>query len=368
MAKHHKMPRPNLGQFGRIELAFLGTPCGQLNSLFAQIVEQLNPIYQIAIVEADHKAEEQTPTATTFTDKINFRRIDTRRQFNDFQIKSFFNEIDLVLVNGNHYEANHQVVVIDSAKSLEKKIHKLSDVKLVILQTGEEAIPIFLQEKLKGIKVLRIDQLVEIVDCIKVFVNTMRPKLNGLVLAGGQSTRMGLDKGSLAYHGMTQRNWLSQMLAPFCESVYWSVNAEQAKNLSNQPFIQDDFLNMGPLGGILSAFRQNPNTAWLVLACDLPFLNKQVLELLVSGRNPSKIATAFVGEGDFPEPLMAIYEPSAYPVLLQMLALGYDCPRKTLINHQVELLHSLDQQAFSNINTFEQYQKALVDLQKSNSK
>lgn len=366
MAKHNKIARPNLGNFGRVELAFLGTPCSQIKILFEQIVQQLGQKFSIAVVEADHKAEETLTTALSFTDKINFRRLDDQRQLNGFQTKPLFNEIDLVLVNGNHYEAKHQVVVIDSAKSLEKKLHKLTNVQLVLLQIGEEDIPVFLLEQLQGINVLKINQLDEICDFLVDFIFTQKPKLKGLVLAGGQSTRMGQDKGLLNYHGVEQRTWLGQILKPFCEEIYWSVNATQAAALpKDQLYIQDSFLNMGPTGGILSAMRQDPNAAWLVLACDLPYLNQALIEELIVGRNPSKVATAFMGEEDFPEPLIAIYEPKAYSVLLQMLALGYDCPRKTLINHNVQLLQSADKLAFSNINTAEEYQMTLTALQQT---
>ncbi|WBX76766.1 hypothetical protein PG911_00475 [Tenacibaculum ovolyticum] len=36
------------------------------------------------------------------------------------------------------------------------------------------------------------------------------------------------------------------------------------------------FLNLRPFGGICSAFQQNPNTAWLVISTDVPFVNKEI--------------------------------------------------------------------------------------------
>ena len=57
--------------------------------------------------------------------------------------------------------------------------------------------------------------------------------LNGLVLAGGQSTRMGRDKGELIYHdSVPQREWAYRLLEPFCDYVVLSLQRDQKTNLS----------------------------------------------------------------------------------------------------------------------------------------
>jgi molybdopterin-guanine dinucleotide biosynthesis protein A len=176
-----------------------------------------------------------------------------------------------------------------------------------------------------------------------------------LVLAGGLSQRMQTDKGRLRYgpDSREQREVAAALLAEVCQDVFVSCRAEQAAELPTglQP-LPDTFLGLGPLGGILSAFRQDPNAAWLVLACDLPFLTADVLRQLVAGRQPSRLATAFQSPGsDFPEPLITIFEPRAYPELLRFLGLGYSCPRKMLINSDVEVLPTPVGEALRNINT-----------------
>ena len=103
--------------------------------------------------------------------------------------------------------------------------------------------------------------------------------------------------------------------------------------------IEDKFLDLGVFGAICSAFMQNPNTAWLVLATDLPFVDQQLITDLLKARNPSKVATAIKGKTkEFVEPLITIYEPKAYPILLSYLAQGYSCPRKALINSDVAIV------------------------------
>ncbi|MFI5159446.1 MAG: hypothetical protein ACHQF4_11310, partial [Sphingobacteriales bacterium] len=63
-------------------------------------------------------------------------------------------------------------------------------------------------------------------------------------------------------------------------------------------------------------------------------------------------ATTF-GNGyeGFPEPLITIWEPKSYSVLLAFLAQGYSCPRKVLINNDAHLLTAPDANALTNVNT-----------------
>ena len=69
-------------------------------------------------------------------------------------------------------------------------------------------------------------------------------------------------------------------------------------------------------------------------------------------RQPGRAATAFQSpENEFPEPLITIWEPRSYGPLLRFLSLGYSCPRKTLINSDIELLRAPRPEELRNINT-----------------
>jgi molybdopterin-guanine dinucleotide biosynthesis protein A len=87
-------------------------------------------------------------------------------------------------------------------------------------------------------------------------------------------------------------------------------------------------------------------------------MDDNTLAYLVDNRDPSAIATAFKsGFDDFPEPLITIWEPKSYPVLLAWLAQGYSCPRKVLINNDIKLLQAPDLDALTNVNTPEDLEK-----------
>ena len=212
--------------------------------------------------------------------------------------------------------------------------------------------------------VFHIKETRGIVNWLKNWLQQRTPILNGLILTGGESRRMGRDKSELNYHGKSQWEHLIDLIRPYCSQVFLSCNSRQASELRDKhPIIEDAFFNLGPMGGILSAFRADPNAAWLVLACDLPYLSESTLQFLLKNRNPSKTATAFLDtDGVFPEPLITIWEPRSYPLLLQFLGQGYSCPRKVLINTDVNILEAPVKKELFNANHPQEYAAVIKEL------
>ncbi|MGF7214437.1 molybdopterin-guanine dinucleotide biosynthesis protein A [Spirosoma lacussanchae] len=177
--------------------------------------------------------------------------------------------------------------------------------------------------------------------------------LKGLILTGGQSRRMGQDKSQLVYHQKPQRDHLVDLLRPYCQAVFWSVNADQAAALTSgtQPFIVDALAIRSPLNGILSAFRHDSSVAWLVVACDMPLLTSRSLEALLTNRDPTRLATVFYDStGRAPEPLLGIYEPAFAPVADRAVADGQLSPRQILQSQPVQLLTVPDVRELTNVN------------------
>ncbi|UWX58875.1 NTP transferase domain-containing protein [Chryseobacterium oranimense] len=192
------------------------------------------------------------------------------------------------------------------------------------------------------------------------------PKLNGLVLAGGKSQRMGNPKDKINWHGKEQRYFAADLLAPFCDEVFISCRQDQLENFDpNYNALTDTFLNMGPFGGILSALRSQRDKAWLVVACDLPLLDEKSLEFLIENRNIEKAATTYESPFDgLPEPLITIWEPKSYPLLLNFLGSGNTCPRKVLINSDTLILKPGNPDSLMNVNTPDDMAKAQEILRK----
>ena len=199
------------------------------------------------------------------------------------------------------------------------------------------------------------DDVAEISGFIGEFFGRMAESvpLNGLVLAGGRSSRMGRDKARLRYHDERQLERTAALLSAICDKVFVSCRSEQLGSYAEAgvPAIADSYLDLGPLGGLLSAQRHAPGAAWFVAACDLPFIDETVIWTLRAGRNPYRFATAFIaGDDGRPEPLLAIYEPKSRRRLLERHAAGNDSLRSFLIDSRVQLIEPEEPSKLRNVN------------------
>lgn len=362
--KHAQLSRPAQGTFHRNEWAILGTTCGKIKELANALVTRLGQDYKIAYLDADHQGADTAGhpadaldygATGLYVDKITHHQFNWKGTFNLHQYRAQFADQDLVLVNGNHFTAQRQIVVIDPAKekSLQKRLDQLTQIDLLLFT--DPAVPVFpfLAERFPEIKSVPSAQLSDtatVEAMLRAAMAAASPPLYGLVLAGGASQRMGQDKGAIAYHGKPQREYMADLLSGFCEEVFLSVRPDQELG-SMYAELPDTFLGLGPLGGLLSAFREKPDAAWLVVACDLPLLDEEAIGHLVAARNLSAVATAYNSPvNEFPEPLIAIWEPRAYRVALEFLVQGYSCPRKVLINSLVELVDARRTEVLMNVN------------------
>lgn len=183
---------------------------------------------------------------------------------------------------------------------------------------------------------------------------TTPERICGLVLAGGRSRRMGSDKAALVSEGETQLGRAVRLLENHLDEVFVSTRADQAGDDVRRDFKQivDRYDDLGPVAGILSAMDAQPDTSWLVLACDLPQIDDTTIACLVDNVSATHVATAFVSVVDgLPEPLCAVYRPAAKAVIEGFVADGIKCPRKMLINSETCLLEQPSPGALHNINS-----------------
>src|SRR6202051_609577 len=140
----------------------------------------------------------------------------------------------------------------------------------------------------------------------------------GLILAGGSSSRMHRDKAALQYRGQSQLDRAFELASRHVSRVFVSVRPTQtaAPTRAQRPMIVDSAAGEGPIVGIRSALAAHPQVAWLVLACDLPFLSDAALSRLLRERDVAGLATAYRSAHDgLPEPLCAIWESAGGPLL-----------------------------------------------------
>lgn len=186
----------------------------------------------------------------------------------------------------------------------------------------------------------------------------MKTKLYGLVLAGGKSRRMGRDKGLMTYHGKPQVQVVADLLSDLTDGVFLSCREDQytESEFLGLPRLVDSAEAAGPLAGILAGFDHAPDAAWLVVACDLPLLDKTILKEVIAQRSETADVVAYRSAyDDLPEPLCAVYEPGFRPVLLKAAVADLRCPRKILLRQaeRVCLLKFSGKNFLDNINSTE---------------
>ena len=180
------------------------------------------------------------------------------------------------------------------------------------------------------------------------------------------------DKAALEYQGKTQLERAYEILGRTLSRVFVSVRADQTSDpaRAHWPMIVDSVAGEGPIVGIRSAFAAHPNVSWFVLACDLPFFSEALIYPLVRQREAQGIATSLAtayksAHDGLPEPLCAIWEPSAAAALAAYQDAGGQCPRKFLIRNGAHLIDLPDPRALDNVNTPEEYSQALAFLENS---
>jgi len=167
----------------------------------------------------------------------------------------------------------------------------------------------------------------------------------GLILAGGQSTRMKTDKSKIRYHDKNQLNHTYDLLKIELDEVY--VSLKSSRNL-DLPYITDKADIGGPMNGLLSACDFNEKVAWLVMAIDMPLVEQKHIKLLLESRKKSKAATCYIDQRGLPYPLLTIYEPKSHSRLKNC---EYDSLSKFLIDHEIEEIVTHDKSFLTNANT-----------------
>ncbi len=356
--KHPKLGRPALGHYGRTEFALVGTTCERMETLMNEWTSRLADTYRCLTVTGEHK--DHPEEVSLRYERKHFRT--TARHWNEYDDRLLGEGYDLVLVNGNHYPANRQIVFVDDEKAgtLERRKEQLTDIFAVVRVTCEKPIPGWLREVCNAQHCPPVMTTMSMLDPVtkgmERILKDSVPPLHALILAGGNSTRMGTDKGQLVYReGKTEIERLYNLCISCGLPTSISLREERDKEDYPAPVIIDRFVAMGPAGAICSAFISEPNAAWLVLACDLPLMDKATVRKLMDARDPASTATAVRGPGqEWPEPLVAIYEPRAYQRMLRFMSLGYSCPRKLLINSDTQLVNLDDMLPLTNANTPEE--------------
>ncbi|XZF14910.1 NTP transferase domain-containing protein [Chitinophagaceae bacterium MMS25-I14] len=186
----------------------------------------------------------------------------------------------------------------------------------------------------------------------------------GLVICGGQSSRMGTDKSRLSYHGTEQRYHVYHLLQHFCEKTFIACNEQQAISVNKDYDLITDakrYAAIGPAAALLTASDQLPGKNFLVAGCDYPFLTREELQLFVADLK-EKTAAFYNEMASVYEPLLAWYTIDATDILREMFLQGKSSLQQLLKTVHAEKYFPSDAAAIKSIDTPGDYKTALKML------
>jgi molybdopterin-guanine dinucleotide biosynthesis protein A len=149
-------------------------------------------------------------------------------------------------------------------------------------------------------------------------------KVSGVIMAGGASRRLGRNKALERIGGKALIERVMDSLVPLTAEVLVVVGRpEQAAALLLPSWVRvvsDRYPGRGSLGGIFSGLQASAEHWTLVVACDMPFLNRELLRHLTDERNEVDAVVPCLGGQ--PEPLHALYSKACLAPMEQMLRAG----------------------------------------------
>lgn len=182
----------------------------------------------------------------------------------------------------------------------------------------------------------------------------MNEQLIGLILAGGNSSRMGFDKRKLALNGVPVITVLANELSNCCINIFLSCKKDDPPETPIK-FLIDEYPFGGPLNGIMTALNRFSHHSILVVAADQPFVQQKHLDHLISENDPALPATTFLNAKTvMAEPFPSIWNPISYHLLQQFILNHRPSPLDFMKKHKIKVITTHDQDFSINLNTPEE--------------
>jgi len=154
------------------------------------------------------------------------------------------------------------------------------------------------------------------------FSSPLLPEVNGVVLVGGRSRRMGRPKQLLVFEGVTLSERAVAAMKDHVDCVVLAGSGRVPEAIEDLLQLADPPGVAGPLAGVLAAMRWAPEKAWVVAACDMPRISEAAVRWLLDQRRPGTWSILPRSREGRLEALLAVYEPQARPLLEAQVALG----------------------------------------------
>lgn len=181
---------------------------------------------------------------------------------------------------------------------------------------------------------------------------SIKKNINGYVLAGGKSSRMGTDKGLLKFYGKPIIQIIVEQLQPAVSNTI-IISKNEAYKKFGLEVIPDLINDKGPAGGIHAALSHTDSDKIFVVSCDMPNITTNAIQYIIEQSFHSQI-TLPLNNGNV-EPLFGVYAKTCLPLWQQLIEQG-KIKLQEMVTHfellkiNVENHKFFNAELFSNIN------------------
>lgn len=179
-----------------------------------------------------------------------------------------------------------------------------------------------------------------------------------VIMAGGKSRRMGLDKSLLPLNDKPMVQAIYDQLDGSFSQILISGNEKEKLAFLGLKVVPDKQAGQGPLMGIASALEASENELNFVVACDIPYIDLKVVRNMLKEADGVDIVVPTLGQGRY-EPLFAIYRKSSLKAINEVLSVGRRKISDVFGKCKVKYINLDLPEGLANINTMAEYQEYL---------
>ena len=141
--------------------------------------------------------------------------------------------------------------------------------------------------------------------------------ITGIILSGGKSTRMGLNKSFLKIGNQTIIERTAELMKGLFDHILLITNKPDEYEFLGLEIFEDIYKNVGPLAGIHSGLTHSATEKNFIISCDMPFVNKGVIEYIINYKS-DKLITITKADG-FIQQLCGLYSKQVLPEIVELI-------------------------------------------------
>lgn len=185
--------------------------------------------------------------------------------------------------------------------------------------------------------------------------------MNGYILAGGKSSRMGKDKGLMLLDDKAIVQHVIDAIKPVVDNVVIVSNNSEYEKFGLE-LIEDLIKGIGPAGGIYSALNHCTTENIFIVSCDMPFVTSEAIKFIIDNSTHSEITLALQNQNI--EPLFGVYTKACLPKWKELIETGiiqlkYLATHFNLFQLNVDGNELFGEKVFSNLNTKVDFENAI---------